>query len=162
MSFIISWLIELVVLWVICGVICAVAAANKGRSGFGWFVIGFLLGPLGIVLSLVVSKNQVAIDQAAIADGDLRKCPVCAELVKSEAILCKHCGKGLPEVALKLQNQSDESPSLHDAAWNGNYVTVSRLLKAGVDANLVNADGKSALELAPNRGDKQIVQLLLS
>lgn len=27
-----------------------------------------------------------------------KKCPFCAELVKVEAVFCKHCGKALPEI----------------------------------------------------------------
>ena len=51
-------LTALFLLWLSFGIISAVIAANKGRSGRGWFVLGLLLGPLGIILALVVSKNQ--------------------------------------------------------------------------------------------------------
>lgn len=50
-----------VVLWLVCGFISAVIASNKGRSGGGWFLIGVLLGPLGIILALVVSKEQESV-----------------------------------------------------------------------------------------------------
>ena len=43
--------------WFFCGVISSVVASNKGRSVFGWFAIGLLLGPVGVVLSLVISKQ---------------------------------------------------------------------------------------------------------
>lgn len=97
MEFIVAWLLEVIIIAFICGVISAVVAVNKGRSGVGWFVIGNLLGPLGLVLSLVVSKNQQAVEQAAIATGDMRKCPFCAELIKSEASVCRHCGREIKD-----------------------------------------------------------------
>ncbi|EMK6555951.1 hypothetical protein V9K27_003729, partial [Vibrio cholerae] len=53
------------IFWVLCGIISAVSASNKGRSGFGWFIIGLLLGPIGVVLSLVVSKQTEVIEAKA-------------------------------------------------------------------------------------------------
>ncbi|EGR0319993.1 hypothetical protein FDM49_18750, partial [Vibrio cholerae] len=57
------------IFWVLCGIISAVSASNKGRSGFGWFIIGLLLGPIGVVLSLVVSKQTEVIEAKAIQSG---------------------------------------------------------------------------------------------
>jgi len=42
-----------------------------------------LFGPIGWLI-------------AALNSGKLRKCPFCAELVKPEAVVCKHCGHKLP------------------------------------------------------------------
>lgn len=48
-----------VVIWILFGIVTAVAAANKGRNGWGWFFIGVLLGPFGLILALVISPaNQ--------------------------------------------------------------------------------------------------------
>ena len=44
--------------WLLFGVITAVVASKKGRSGFGWFVLGMMLGPFGFVLAVVVSENK--------------------------------------------------------------------------------------------------------
>ena len=40
-------------------------------------------------------KTQVKKDEEALDRGELRKCPSCAELVKAEAIKCRHCGDTL-------------------------------------------------------------------
>ena len=85
-----------VFIWFMCGIGSAIVAVNKGRSGFGWFLLGFLFSPIGFILSLVVGKNVAVLEANAILSGELRKCPYCAELVKVEAKICKHCGKELP------------------------------------------------------------------
>lgn len=81
--------------WLICAGITAVIASNKGRAGFAWFLVGFLLGPFGIILALVVSKDVQQIEAQSLAAGATRKCPHCAELVRREAVKCRYCGAEL-------------------------------------------------------------------
>jgi hypothetical protein len=45
-----------VIIWILFGIGAAIAAHNKGRSGFGWFLLGFLLGPFGLVFALLIPK----------------------------------------------------------------------------------------------------------
>lgn len=42
----------------IWAIICAVIASNRGRSAFGWFVIGFLLSPLGLLMLVLLSNPR--------------------------------------------------------------------------------------------------------
>jgi hypothetical protein len=88
--------VGLLLLWCICGLITGVIAANKGREGCLWFFIGILLGPFGIILALVTSPNRKELDKQAVAFGEMKKCPYCAELIKKEAVKCRYCGTDLP------------------------------------------------------------------
>jgi hypothetical protein len=54
-----------VIFWVLCGVASAIIGGNKARSGFGWFLFGCLLGPFGILLALMASKQTQAEREAA-------------------------------------------------------------------------------------------------
>lgn len=46
------------VVGVIAGAICAAIANSKGRSGVGWFFIGFFFGLIGIILAAVMSDER--------------------------------------------------------------------------------------------------------
>jgi len=70
---------------------------SEGRAGAGWG-LGFLLGPLGLIIVLLLPANAEKVEAEAVASGTMRKCPFCAEMVKAEAIVCKHCGKDLPVI----------------------------------------------------------------
>ena len=78
---------EVVILLVIMAVVTSVIAQHKGRSGFGWFMLG-LIGPV-IALFAVVLMPKV--EQGPTPDTHV-KCPDCKELVFKEAKVCKHCG----------------------------------------------------------------------
>ena len=63
-------------------VIPAYIAQTKGKSFGAWYVYGLFLLPITFVHSLILGRDD-------------RKCPHCAELVKLEATVCKHCGSEL-------------------------------------------------------------------
>lgn len=84
---------ELIIFWLIMGGVVAIVANSKGKSALAWFFYGALIWPIALV-HIIVTKTEAPTPAAGEA-----KCPHCAETVKAEAKVCKHCGRDLPGVA---------------------------------------------------------------
>lgn len=69
--------------WILGALIGIAAAQKKGWSIVTGVLAGLFLGPLAFLLFFV----------SGVTHGDVsRKCPRCAEWIKADAVVCKHCG----------------------------------------------------------------------
>ena len=81
--------------WFILSILVGVYASSKGKSGVGYIFISLILSPLiGFIIALVAQPTERQ-------GSRLRKCPFCAEDIKSEAIVCKHCGRDVEPLKKK-------------------------------------------------------------
>jgi len=81
----------ILVLALICGAITAKVFQGKGRSGGSGFALGFLLGIIGLIISLFLSDQN---DKRAAAEPQpsmYRECPSCKESMRRDASVCPHC-----------------------------------------------------------------------
>ncbi len=98
----IMWIIT----WLIFSFLVAILADNWRRSGIGYFLLSILLTPLvGILVLAFSGKNSDALEKEQIINNKLTKCPFCKELVKPDAIKCKHCGSDIASHTQSLETK---------------------------------------------------------
>jgi hypothetical protein len=79
--------------------VCVILAAIAYRYGKNWMIVlavSFFLTPLGGVICLLLMKpDSKKLEEIKVTKEGMKKCPYCAELVKSEAKICRHCQSNL-------------------------------------------------------------------
>jgi hypothetical protein len=87
--------------WPLLGALIGISAGMKrGFNLVGSAIGGILLGPLAFLMffmSGLVSRSEQRV-----------QCPFCAEFIRPEANVCKHCGKDVP--ASTSNGKTNESP----------------------------------------------------
>ena len=76
--------IRLIIIIAVFGFVGSVIAKNKGRNQLVWFFL-CMIPPLLIAIYLLPDL---------VAEGYTKRCSHCAEIIKEDATMCKHCGMG--------------------------------------------------------------------
>ena len=99
----------LITVWVLCGLVAGAIGASRNVGFALHALIGFLFGPIGILTALLFKPTD---EDKYRGQGDasgLTKCPYCAELVKVEAKICKHCRGDLTQDSGKQISSANAS-----------------------------------------------------
>lgn len=129
---------EYVFIWFIFGVASSLVASNKGYDGCGYFILGMLLGPIGLLIA-IFNPNKT-LNQAKKE----RKCAYCGFVDESGAQFCVACGldkKGYSQdhykkLATDENYRKTYSNKEQDTKKEGKQVT-SKIEKIGVIILLV-------------------------
>ena len=79
-------------IWLALAIAVAILASNRGRSSAAWFLLSLVISPPIAGVFLLVSKNLAEAREAGPTPETHVRCPDCAELVRNEAKVCRHCG----------------------------------------------------------------------
>ncbi|MDO9289499.1 MAG: zinc ribbon domain-containing protein [Thermodesulfovibrionales bacterium] len=89
-------MLRYVILLAIAGIVGSIIAIRKGRSPMVWF---FLCAIVPLLIAVIIVLPPLA------SKGYTKRCPYCAEIIKKDAIVCKHCGRELPIEMIKVNNK---------------------------------------------------------
>jgi len=78
----------------VLAVIPALIAQSKGRSFSEWYVYGVLVFLVAFIHSLILNPTESSQRQRLVDEG-YRACPFCDEMIRSSAVVCRHCGRDL-------------------------------------------------------------------
>lgn len=112
---------EYVILWLGMAVAAGVIASSKGRSGFGFFILGVFFPLIGLIIAAFIAPRQqtpapgapVPVAPARVATPPAppepqKRCPSCAEMINAAAMKCRYCGEDVSQAPGSIQ--ASESP----------------------------------------------------
>jgi|GEM_PF-3269235 len=103
----------------------AVIAKLKGRSFFGWYIYGICLWPIAAVHSVLVKPCE----ELQIIYGYAKRCPMCLELIKMDARICKYCGNDLSFMTKEeLEKQKKEMKKALKEKTKRGVLTVTAMI----------------------------------
>lgn len=69
---------------------------NQGHKSKTALIVSLIFSPIvGFLVVLLTKEDKEGAKQWKLKGGELKQCPYCAELIKSEAKVCRYCTREL-------------------------------------------------------------------
>ena len=91
--------------WIIVG---RWLAKRKGRWTTNIAVALFLFGPLAIIYLIFAKRDTDALEEEMVREGKRKRCPYCANVIRTEAILCPFCASDFTKPEQEEDNVGKE------------------------------------------------------
>jgi len=82
-------------LWLLSLFLAVTVAGNRGNNPLWAALWALIFGPFGVVIALLMPVDHARLEHVKLNTGAMRRCPACAELIRPEAVKCRHCGTEL-------------------------------------------------------------------
>ncbi|MFN7609578.1 MAG: zinc ribbon domain-containing protein [bacterium] len=89
------------IIWIAIGFVGALIAKNKGNSSCLGMIISLILGPIGLLIVFFLPDNEWG---KLKRSGHTKQCPYCAEYVRPDAQVCKHCGRDIGNSGFNIES----------------------------------------------------------
>lgn len=113
---------------IIIGLLPAFIAQKKGRDFVAWWIYGALLFIIALPHALLIKPDVKQIEREKLQSGDLRKCPFCAELIKSEAHVCRFFGRDVGQAPVEGDLDNEVTKRFVDAIETHNKTAAAKKL----------------------------------
>lgn len=80
-----------VVLPIYLGSLCSKIMKKKNRSSLAGWLLGLLLSVIGLIITVLLSPNDMALKQQQVINGELKLCIACKEPINRYLTICPHC-----------------------------------------------------------------------
>jgi len=120
---------ELLLGWALLGLLPAAIAYVRGLPFITWWLYGVLIWPVALIHVFFAKPGSVTIAVRA----QERACPHCAETVRPEANVCKHCGRDLPVPA----RPASRAVRQRESGWWDGDMSIGGMVAIGAGALLL-------------------------
>lgn len=102
---------EILLLWIPLCILVGWVAGQKGRSGFGYFLLSFFLSPIiGLLVVIAVPSLKAAPVAQQHGPADLVLCPHCNRPGRFGDSRCKACGRSRSELPKAIDTTTKTCP----------------------------------------------------
>lgn len=124
------WLAWALIYTLALTVITALAANARGRDPGLWALLGFLFGIFALIAVLVIGRPADELDFESDSErssppcantDETKQCPDCAEMIKTQARVCRFCGKRFEDLPTTETSKPDSNSATTASADSSGF-----------------------------------------